>query len=142
VNDASARSDSSTATGNSPPVISIDSAHRIINSHGSRIPYIAAAGREILVQPNRYPFTQSRLGADMPNVLRVLYDKSEYAIDFKDDAHPLILNAATLRVVKGNAFQQFEPGTQAYIGVGIESTDPRTGAMRFQELWVASVLFH
>jgi hypothetical protein len=135
-------SDSASASAAAPEaaVIGVDAAHRMFNSHHPSTPYLAAAGDKLIIHANNYTFSDARQQPRVPTVLRVLYEKSEYAADWSRSGCEL--NPATLRIINGSAFRRFEPGKQAFVGVGVESTDPKTGQTSFHEFWVASVLFH
>jgi hypothetical protein len=137
---ASASAAAPSAAVDSSAVIGVDAAHRMLNSHYPSTPYLAAAGEKLIIHANNYSFSDAQHQPRTPSVLRVLYNKSEYVTAWSRSGCEL--NPATLRVVNGSAFKGFEPGKQAFVGVGVESVDPKSGAVSFHEYWVASVLFH
>lgn len=143
VADASANTNApAIAKADTPGTLVVDAHHAMVDLTSPSKPYLAEGGRQIIVKANDFAFRDPKHLSRSPNVLRVLYNKSEYAVDWTDQREPCALNPTTLRVVKGKPFEGFASGQRAVIGVGFERRESDGQPPSFQEFWVASILFH
>lgn len=126
---------------NGMSIIRVDARHVVTEKRIQSVPYIAAAGKGVVVQSHGYEFDDPGDLSRDPNTLRVLYNSSEYTVQWPADQEQCTLDVANMKVVKGKPFAGFAPGQQAYIGIGFESRDPTTHKPVFHEFWVGSVLF-
>jgi hypothetical protein len=126
------------------PVIAVDSKHAMRQEGMADTPYVVKAARGVLIDAGTFQFNDPHKLPRQPNVVRLLYDGSEYSMPWHQHtghAEPYELVQSVMRIVSGSAFTGFAAGKEAVIGIGYETQDQQTNHPSFEEFWVAKVIF-
>jgi hypothetical protein len=125
------------------PIIIVDARHAMRVHDGSGTPYLQKAGAGLVLDARQIVFSDPQRLGRTPNVVRVLYETSEYSSLWPQrSTAPVSLDASSMKLVRGLPFSGFEAGKRAAIGIGYETPNEQTGQVDFREFWAGWVIFN